>query len=240
MKAIWKGFIIGIVLIAIGAGIIITTLAVNGWSVKIKYEMKTYTAEQENSVVEIDVGASELKCEFYDGDKIEITYPESKSFKTRIKETDGKLKFENDIKWYASFLTITSSAETVIKLPQSKVFDLKINIGAGTVSIAEGVYGKVKIDVSAGTLKADGVTCDTIDCDVSAGKLDITALTCPSISADVSAGTLKIGVIGNKSDYTIRADVSAGSCNVDDQTGNTDKRLDVDCSAGTITVNFNG
>ena len=241
MKAIWKGLIAGIILIAIGAGIIITTLAVNGWKIKdINYTMKTFTAQSDVALIDVDVDAYTLKTEFYDGDKIEISYPESKALKTRISEKDGKLKFETDTKWYASLFNFTKPPETVVKLPKDKVYDIIIDLGAGTVKLADGVYGNINIDVSAGTLSATGVTCDKIVCDVSAGTLNIKELTCPDIKADVSAGTLNLGIAGAKEDYTIRASVSVGSCNVTNQTGATGKKLDVDCSAGKISVNFKG
>ncbi|MDE7440517.1 MAG: DUF4097 domain-containing protein [Clostridia bacterium] len=258
MKAIWKGFIAGIVLIVIGAGIIIATLAVNGWSVKeVNYTMETYKAQNDNNSIELDMGAYSLKTEFYDGDKIEITYPVSSGWRTSIKEKDGKLKFETKTKWYFTLFKINKPPETVIKLPKDKVVDIKIDLGAGTVKLASGVYGNIDLDVSAGTLSTSGITCNKLDCDVSAGtlkidgincnnlicdvsagKLSLNDVTCPDIKADVSAGTVIIGVNGAKNDYTIRASVSAGSCNVSNQTGATDKKLYVSCSAGSVKVNF--
>lgn len=257
MKSILKGLIIGIIFIAIGAGILITTLAVNGWSIKVKYTMETFVAENDNDYIDIDIGASILKTEFYDGEKIEISYPDSNRFKTVITEKDGKLTYKNNVKWYAHFYNFTKVPETVIKLPKDKVFDLEVDLGAGTVNIASGVYGNLKIDVSAGKLDGNAitcsslncdvsagtvnltdVTCSSLNCDVSAGKMEITSLSCPDIKADVSAGKLSLGIVGVKSEYTIKASVSAGSCNVSNQTGTTDKKLYVDCSAGSITVKF--
>ena len=258
MKSIWKGFVAGIILVAIGAGIILTTLAINGWKIKeADYTMKTFIAQNDNTALEIDLGANTLKTEFYDGEKIEISYPDSSGFKTSITERSGKLKFETKTKWYVSFFNFTKPPETVIKLPKDKVFDIKVDLGAGTVSLASGVYGNLNIDVSAGTLKADGITCknmicdlsagtvksngiscDNLKCDVSAGTLNLSTLTCPDIKAEVSAGTVSLGVKGVKSEYTIRASVSVGKCNVTNQTGTTDKKIDVSCSAGTLNVNF--
>lgn len=241
MKAIWKCLIAGIILIAVGAGIIITTLAVNGWKIKeINYTMKTFTAQNDNTSVELDIGAYALKCEFYDGDKIEIYYPDSNAYKTSVSEKDGKLKFLTKTKWYLSFFNITKPPETVVKLPKDKVFDIKIDLGAGTVKLADGAYGNIQVDLGAGKLSAQKITSNTLIGDVSAGSLEIGELTCPDIKADVSAGSLKLGIVGAKAEYTIRASVSVGSCNVSDQTGTTDKKLVVDCSAGKISVDFKG
>ena len=258
MKTVVKCIIIGIAIIAVGAGILIATLAANGWSVKAKYTMQTFTAEHEIHELVIDVDAFTVKTEFYDEDKIQIEYPVSKRHKTTVKEHDGKLKFSTDTKWWHSFTFGNIKApETIIKLPKDKVLNLNIDLGAGTINLASGVYGQVKIDIGAGTLKAESVTCGNLDCDVSAGtvkfesvtchslncdvsagKLEVGLLDCPDIKADVSAGKLSLNVDSVKADYTIRASVSAGSCNVSSQTGNTDKKLIVDCSAGSVSVSF--
>lgn len=259
MKAIRKCLIAGIILIAIGAGIIITVLAVNGWSIKeTNYTMETFKAENDNTAVEIYLGANSLKTEFYDGEKIEISYPVSKAFKTSVSEKNGKLKFESKTKWYYSFFNFTKAPETVVKIPKDKVFDIKVDLGAGTISLDGGVYGNLNIDVSAGTLKGSnitcgnldidvsagtlaltGVTCDKIVCDVSAGTLNIKELTCPDVKADVSAGKLSMSINGLESEYTVRASVSAGSCNLKDRDGTTDKKLYADCSTGSVSVTFN-
>ena len=257
MKAIWKGLIAGIVLIVIGVGIMIATLAINGWAINTDYTMETFTAKDDNNFVELDIGASSLKTEFYDGDKIVITYPSGKSIKTDIEEHKGKLIFESKIKWYTHIFNNPKVPETVVKLPKDKVFDLVVDLGAGTVQLAEGVYGKVIIDVGAGTLRAQnvecntlicdisagsatikGVACSSLNCDISAGKLEISSLICPDIKANVSAGKLSLGVNGEKSEYNIKTSVSAGSCNISNQHGTTDKKINIDCSAGSVTVNF--
>ena len=257
MKGIWKGIIAGIVLIVLGVAILLATLALNDWSVGTKYEIETFTAISDNNFVELDIGACALKTEFYDGDKIQITYPKGSNIKTDIDEYNGKLIFESKIKWYAHVFNKPSVPETVVKLPKDKVLDLAIGLGAGTIKLADGAYGKVIIDLGAGTLDAQNlecgtlicdisagsakfknVTCSTLDCDVSAGKLNISSLTCPKINVDVSAGEINLGVNGVKSEYTVRVDVSAGSCNLSNQKGNTDKKIEVDCSAGSVTVNF--
>lgn len=238
MKAIWKWVIAGAVILAVGLIILITTLAVNGWTINAEFEMQTFKASENNTYLEIDIGASMLKTEFYDGDKIEISYPTSKSLKTEIFEKEGRLKFESKLKWFARLFNSPQAPETVIKLPKDKIFDLEIDLGAGTITLAGGAYGNIEIDVGAGTLNADGITCSSLLCDVGAGKIDITSLTCPDIKADVGAGKFDLSIKGVKSEYNISAKVGAGDCNVSNQTGTTDKKLTVNCGAGEINVKF--
>ena len=215
MKTVVKCIIIGVAIIAIGAGILIATLAANGWSVKAKYTMQTYTAEHEIHELEIDVGAFTVKTEFFDGDKIEIEYPVSNRHKTSVKEHDGKLKFSTETKWWHMISIGKNNApETIIKLPKDRVLNLDIDLGAGTVNLASGVYGQVKIDIGAGIVKAESITCNNLDCDVSAGTVKFESVTCNSLKSDVSAGKLEVNSL-NCPD--IKADVSAGklSINVD-------------------------
>ena len=257
MKAIVKGLIIGLIVIVIGAAILITALALNGWTFKKpEFVNQTFTATEDNTVIKIDVGAGAVKTEFSDGDKIQIDYPSATVFTTEINEANGVFSYKSKIKW-ALFWKTWSIPDTVIKLPQNVIFDLDFEVNAGTVNVASGSYGKVdievnagtltvnssdcsvfKCDVSAGLLSVNDVSCDSFDCEVSAGKLDVSALKCPDIKADVSAGTIILGIDGVKAEYTISASKSAGSCNVSNQTGNTEKSLRVEVSAGSINVNF--
>ena len=69
--------------------------------------------------------------------------------------------------------------------------------------------------------------------------MNIGKLTCPKINIDLSAGSVKLGVVGQKSEYSISVDKSAGSCNVANQSGtDIDKKIDIDMSAGSVTINF--
>ena len=239
MKALKKCIIAGIILVVIGAVILVVTLAVNGWKIKDdNYTMKTFTAQNDYTEIDIDIDANRLKTEFYDGEKIEIYYPDGSGFKTSINERNGRLRLEMKVKWYATIFKSSSVPETVVKLPRDKIIDIKVDLCAGTVVLDEGEYGNLDINVSAGTLNARDITCVKMDCDVSAGKIDFANLSCPEIKADVSAGSLKININGAKSEYTIRSSVSVGSCNVSDQTGTTYKTLAVDCSAGSVNVSF--
>ncbi len=257
MKSWIKCIIAGAVIFVVGIGVIIGTLAFNGWSVKSpKFDMQTYTAEKDNNTIDITVGAGSVKTEFYDGEKITIDYPSASMFESEISEDDGIFRYRSRVKRFW-FLGAPSIPETVIKLPKNIVFNLDFDVNAGSVSIAGGEYSAVKInvdagkltvnesvcenfecEVNAGYLEAINLTCSKFDCEVSAGKLDVKKLDCPCIIADVSAGTLVMNVAGAKSDYEIRADVSAGSCNIGNQWGGNGKKLEVECSAGSIYVSF--
>lgn len=261
MKTVFKCLIIGIVLAAIGAGIIIITLAANDWKFRTEYEMKTAEYEYGGSEILIEVDANGVKCEFYDGDKIEIAYPESKGFKTQISENDGKFVFRSKTKWYYSFFNwhaFWHMPETVVKLPKGRVYDLKIKSGAGNAYIADGEYKNVNIDIDAGSFKCGTISCDRLECNLDAGKVEINAVkanyikcdvdaggaylsgvVCPEIFVDVDAGSANLKIDAEKSLYNISAKVDAGKCNVSNQTGSdANYKLNVDVDAGSVNVTF--
>ena len=91
--------------------------------------------------------------------------------------------------------------------------------------------------MSAGAVNLSQIVTNSFAADLSAGALNVKGLKCDNIDLDLSAGSAKLGIVGKKSDYTIRVDKSAGSCNVSSQTGGS-KRLSVDISAGSATINF--
>ncbi len=263
MKTVIKSLIIGIVIAAIGVAIILITLAANDWKFKTDYEIKTAEFEYGGLSVVIDSDANTVKTEFYDGDKIEVTYPESKGFRTEISENSGKFIFRSKTKWYYSFFNWNSfwnMPETVIKLPKDRVYDISVKIGAGSVYLADGEYKNVNINIDAGTFNCGTLGCDRLVCDVDAGKIninsvsanylecdvdaggvEITKTACPEILIDVDAGGVKMYIDELKSLYSISAKVHAGKCNVSAQTGTSaNHKIDVKVDAGKVEVNFAG
>lgn len=234
MKAIFKGLIIGGIIVAIGIGILITALAINGWTFKTTFTTQSYTAENENSSVKLDIGASTLVTEFYDGDRIEISYPESNRIKTDITERDGKLTFKSKVKWFAHLTINADIPQTVVRLPKDKVFDFEVDLGAGTARIAGGVYGKVAIDVGAGKLEGADIECKDLDCDISAGTVNLTGVVCTSLKCDVSAGTVNLNGVTCSS---LKCDVSAGKLDISSLTC---PEIRADVSAGKLSLGVNG
>lgn len=239
MKGMVKAIVAGIIITAIGIGLLLTGFALNDWKFfEPNFEMQRFDATADNTAVDVDFGAGTLRIEYYDGDKIAIDYPVSNGFNADIFERDGKLFFETTKKWFTVNFGNWHIPETVIYLPRKVTFDLDFDMGAGMATLTSGTYGNVSIEVGAGALTATDIVCNAFDADISAGTLTAATLACPDIDISVSAGTAKLDVNGAKSEYTIKASASAGSCNVSDQTGTTNKRLNAECSAGSIIIKF--
>lgn len=255
MKSVWKGLIAGIVLVAIGAGIVISVLAVNGWSLKQEYEIKTYVAESDIHSLFIDMSSGEFRCEYYDGDKIEITYPESKRYSATIGETDGTLNYATNLKWYLRFFNFSflwDMPETVVRLPRDKAYNLKldidagtadiaggaygnlvINMDAGTINIASGTYANVNIDVDAGTLKTENIECAQFNCDMDAGTVKLTSLISDKFVCDVDAGTM---ILNSLTCPDVKADLSAGKLVIDMNAVKSEYTIFAKVSAGECNV----
>ena len=219
-----------------------------------------YTQASDNiQTVRIDFAVGEIETVFYEGDKIEIDYHTSNLYRIDISEKNGSLNFELRSKWWRTSWGVINHPKTIVRLPENGVYDLELDMSAGSAIINGGTYGNLKIDMSAGSVFVkDGIVCkklnidlsagkvdvNSVECsslnvDLSAGKVDIDRITCPKIDIDLSAGSVDLGVCGIKSEYTIRVDKSAGGCNVHNQTGSDPaKKINIDLSAGSVNVNF--
>lgn len=198
------GFVALIILIL---AVVLPILAVNNCITQPDFEMVRYNATEENTSLKVDFGVGSLKTEYYDGEKISIDYPTAKNFTHKITEKNGKLTFKSSTKWYVWTVGKIDIPATVIRLPRNIVYDLDLDLGAGSIDIASGTYGTVKIDVGAGKLDFNDCECTSFRADVSAGLLTANNLKCNNFDADVSAGKFESS---NLVCNTLISDVSAG------------------------------
>lgn len=262
MKGWVKGIIAGSVIAVIGIAVLIVGLALNNWKYAYgmpDFENKTFDATSINGNVSVEMNAGRVKTEFYDGELIQIDYPFADNYVPNIIEENGKLTYTGpSLKWYMHFGWNNARVPfTTIRLPKNGIYNLEIEVNAGTVEIAQGEYGNIAVEVNAGAFSVAEITCNKFNCEVHAGAVNIESLTCnlaycevsagacnlkklncPDITAEVSAGGLTMTIDGVKTDYNITASKSAGSCNVASQNGTTDKKLKIDVSAGSATINF--
>ena len=237
----------------------IVALALNNWFAPPKFEMMQFTAQGEIKELTIQNSAGSVRTEYYEGDRVVVDYPVSNVYTMTVKESDGKL-FVSGLKnthWF-SFISLSNLPSTIIKIPQSTVLKLGIEVNAGSVSLAQGQFEEVNVTVNAGSLSSLGITCTqftsnlnagaisfaslksaSFDCRVSAGAFDVDSLICPLVKVSVSAGSVGMNVKGSKEEYTISVDKSAGSCNVKSQAGtDPSKKIDIEVAAGSVAITF--
>lgn len=237
----WKIFLsVGIIIFAIGLGVLISGLASGGWKFGTKLDMQTFTAQEDNTSLDLSLSAGEMNVEFFDGENIEVDYPTAYPFGYDVTESNGKLSvkparnrvFFGWMPWFAK-------PKVTIRIPQGKVLDLNLKVSAGTVSVAQGEFKSFNFHMSAGSASIGNIKCDKFSADISAGSLQVSGIECDKITIDLSAGSANLTVNGAKSDYYITVHKSAGSCNVSGQQGTVaGKVIDIDLSAGSVNVRF--
>lgn len=261
MKA-WKIILpIGITVLVIGIVVFIIGLSMNGWDLTVEYTMNTYVSQEENTSLDLGLSAGEMKVEFYDGDAIEVNYPDSPQFGYTVSESKGTLSVTPKTNFFLWFGWRHVPAVTV-KIPRGKVVDLELDMSAGTATIADGEFGDFKTSMSAGWLKIGEIECKKYSSENSAGNLEVGALKCVSSSFDMSAGAITVNkltsdhitvdlsagsasftVAGSVNEYRTTVNKSAGSCNLPDNppppgSSYSGKLIDVDLSAGSVHFNF--
>ena len=259
---VWKVFLGGgLTVLILGIAVFLIGFALNGWKLEVKYEMLTFNSQEENTALDLNLSAGEMNVEFYDGDNIEVTYPDSYRYGFKVYENNGKLTVTPKIGFGIWFGWNKIPAVTV-KIPQGKVMDLNIDISAGMITVADGEFTSVKSDMSAGWTNLGKLKCGKFISHISAGKLDVSSIDCTDfdlhlsagaanldrlkcdyIKVNLSAGSATFNVVGNENDYAIRVDKSAGSCNLSERLpapgSTTDyKIIDIHLSAGSVNVGW--
>lgn len=204
--------------------------------------------------VKIDASIGEVETVFYEGDKIEIEYHTSNIYDVDISEQNDTLVYRlRNKRWFMHWGTI-NFPKTTIKLPEGCVYNLDIDLSAGSTTVNGGTFGNIKIDLSAGTvnilgntvckslkidLSAGKVTIHKVECesaveiDLSAGQVDIDEAECSRMNIDLSAGTVDIDRLNCPK---INIDLSAGTVKLDVVGQQSEYTIDVDKSAGSCNV----
>ncbi len=266
MKGFVKAIIVGAVIVVLGVILLVIALGLNGWSFKVNFETKDFTASQEISTIRLESKAGKVKIYYHaagdeNADKVFVRYPTSEQYVTEVTEQNGVLtvKGPNRAHWYnfASCNGWFDGPEMLIVLPQGREVALDLQINAGTLEVAAGTYSDVKVtlnagivnlgkivcgsftaNVNAGDFNATSVECANCTTETNAGTLTLSGLKCGSINSHVNAGTLNLNIDGAKADYNITVTKNLGSCNVDSQQGATDKHLTVEANVGSANVHF--
>lgn len=266
MKGFVKAIIAGVVIVVLGVILLVIALGLNGWSFKVEFETKEFTASEEISTLKLESAASKVKIYYYaagdeNADKVFVKYPTSKQLTTEVTEQSGVLTVKGPEKahWYnfGSCNGWLDTPEMLIVLPQGKEVALDLQINAGTLEVAAGTYTNVKVTLNAGVVNLDGIVCGSFTANVNAGELNASAvecttcttetnagtltlsgLKCGDINSHVNAGSLNLNIDGAKADYNITVTKNLGSCNVESQQGATNKRLTVEANVGSANVLF--
>lgn len=173
MKKIIKILLILAVSFIVLGGIIFTVgMLANGWDFtsmsNVYYENKTYENSASNiDNIVVDVDTENVEFLLVDSDKITVEYSNALNKKGNfiseiIPKIDGNtlsLK-EFDKKFSLTFSFIYNKRNVVVKIPQNKVFSIKVETSTGDVIIGEQnketTYSKIDVETSTGRFKVLG------------------------------------------------------------------------------------
>lgn len=240
MKGVLKGLLIGGMIAAIGVAVLVVGLYLNDWKFTAfgpgDYTVETYSETQTNANLKLDLEATKLSVEFYDGDKITVDYPVSKSYNVKIFEESNTLTVKRWRKWYRfiSWPGTDALAEAKIKLPKDGAYNVELEVNAGAATIADGTYGNLSVDVNAGAFVAGNINCNIFECEVNAGKAELQTIDCAAAKTEVNAGTLNVNALNSDS---LDLKINAGNADIKSVAA---VRTHIDVNAGTAYLSFNG
>ncbi len=207
MNGLVKAVIAGSVIIVLGVLIIVVTLALNGWTVNVDWETKTFENEQAVKSLTIDYSMGDINCKFYDGEKIKIEYPDCERYKTEINEQNGVLSITSaKRRWYDFGMWWSDVPAATVYMPNGTVLDLDLIFNAGTLNVESGTYGNIKCKVNAGAVKFGNIICQSFDNTINAGVVKFDNLNCDTFRNKINAGSVNAdSVVCNKFESEMNA-----------------------------------
>lgn len=140
---------------------------------------------------------------------------------------------------------IVTGAGTV-KIDRLEADNLSLELGAGEVSIDNLTANtSVKIDSGAGELTIDGGELANLDFDMGVGEVNLESRLTGNCEIDYGVGELNMTLIGKSDDYSITLDKGVGEATLEDRkmhdgetygTGNT--TVEIDGGVGELNINF--
>lgn len=224
-----------------------------GFSSSGEFYKHTYTDIQN---IKIDINASNVIIE--EGNELSVEANNvSRSFQTSVK--NKTLEVKEKFNWFQRHY----KGEIIITIPKTADLEsLKIDTGAGKITIDQISANRLKIDHGAGYLKMTNSIFKEADIDGGAGLLEITSSTLRDLNLDAGVGKVTLGeniygkskidcgvgemnfLLKKKEDYTIEVEKGIGTVKIDGQEvksqkiGTGNNLLDIHGGIGSININF--
>ncbi len=193
--------------------------------------------------------------------KIEATTIEDKF---ECENKDGILKIrEKELRF---FLNTVSDSNITVYIPENiKLTNVKIETGAGKVTIEKLCTDKLKLDLGAGSVKICDINVEketkinggvgkvtiensilnNLELDCGVGEFEMTAKLIGDTDIDCGVGRLEVNLIGNEDDYKISARKGLGSFKInskeiqnDTKYGNGQNNIKIDAGVGSTVIKY--
>lgn len=200
----------------------------------------SYDITDSFTIIKADAGACKLNIKPWSEQKTQVTVSGGAENRVRAGVSGDTLNICSEWSWSSSWFTnlLNGSAfktEITVRVPDKTYEQLRLTVGAGTLSCDDIKAKEVFLNVSAGTLtytQPENFRAEDIVSDVSAGNLIARNADTARYEVDVSAGSASIyGLTGNG-----RIDVSAGTAKL--QYADFSEGCDVDVSAGDVYLDI--
>lgn len=193
--------------------------------------------------------------------KIEATTIEDKF---ECENKDGILKIRE--KELRLFWNTVSDSNITVYIPENiKLTNVKIETGAGKVTIEKLCTDKLKLDLGAGSVKICDINVEketkinggvgkvtiensilnNLELDCGVGEFEMTAKLIGDTDIDCGVGRLEVNLIGNEDDYKISAKKGLGSFKInskeiqnDTKYGNGQNNIKIDAGVGSTVIKY--
>lgn len=219
------------------------------------------TTDFENNYIEIlDIDVAYTNLTIKTGEFLKV---ETNNTNISCKQSNQKLNIEeNRHKWFSNH----NNEELVIYIPENLEFEkVKINAGAGKISIKKLTTKNLDFELGAGETKIESLNVlnncnieggtgivdilygeiNNLDLDMGVGEINLTANITGRSNIEAGVGKLNIKMLENKNDYKIKVDKGIGSVKIDGTEisnqaiyGNGKNYIEVDGGIGSININF--
>ncbi len=219
-------------ILSAGYGILIALGVINKQENNISEDLITISDKiDEISTLKLDIKGSDLQIK--NGGKFEVKTNNS-NIKYLNENGNVSVKEEGAIKWYFGK---NYDGTVIVYLPEDmkQIEDVKIDIGAGTISIEKLNTKKLYLELGAGNVTIDNMTVsEEMRLDGGAGNIEINSGRIANTDIDLGIGktTIKSDITGNS-----KIDTGIGELNLDLTLPKEDYKIVVDKGIGEIRFN---
>lgn len=190
--------------------------------------------------LEIEVDASKVKIQEYDGSMIKV----SSNWSTKIVNENNTLIIEDN---FNIFNLSNLNKKITVYIPINYQFNnVDINIDAGDFE-AENIYATdIEVSIDAGNFDTKKIIATNLNVEVDVGKAAIDLLDCQNSNFDCDVGDIEAMMVGSEVDYSYDVSCDLGSINIGNYktAGLSDdysfsggmKKISVSCDAGDIDI----
>ncbi len=209
-------FVIGTVLVVLGAALFVGALALGNWDFKSlsteEYEMNTCVIEEKFFAISVNTDTADVAFALSEDGACRVMCEERKKLKHSVTVKDGTLsvKLEDTRKWYDHITFFSFGKEKVtVYLPEAEyeslsvkndtghvdipnVFSfgsINVTLSTGGVNLAASAAEDVRIKTSTGSINVDGISAGKLELVTSTGRVTVNKATCSgNINIRVSTG----------------------------------------------------